>query len=89
MNKALDYDNGKREYKIQIQASVSVVRGPSKECGPDLASEKLARPAQLNEWDIVYNCRQMDNRLRNAFLLERERERAGERLRPLIHFCNT
>ena len=24
MNKALDYDHGKREYKIQIQASVSV-----------------------------------------------------------------
>lgn len=26
MNKALDYDHGNREYKIQIQASVSRVR---------------------------------------------------------------
>lgn len=25
MNKALDYDHGKREYKIQIQASVSFI----------------------------------------------------------------
>ena len=28
MNKALDYDHGKREFKIQIQASVSVCCAP-------------------------------------------------------------
>lgn len=30
MNKALDYDHGKREFKIQIQASVSLSSSPNR-----------------------------------------------------------
>lgn len=41
MNKALDYDHGKREFKIQIQASVSG-RG-----------ERHARQANISIWRLI------------------------------------